>query len=77
MLSLQNLRFAIEIFTKLPAFKHEKFSDSSEYVFEILLHLRDMEKGGKINCFCNDLFEATKFLNDESNDENHQFCYRD
>ena len=69
MPSLQNLRFATEIFTKLPAFKHEKFSDSSEYVLEILLHLRDMEKEGKINCFCSDLFETTKFLNDESNDD--------
>jgi len=72
-MSLQNLRFATEIFTKLPSFSHEKLEDSSEFVFEILLYLRDAEKNQKMKTFCKEMYEATKFLTDKSNKDISKF----
>lgn len=72
-MSLQNLRFATEIFTTLPSFSCENLDDSSDLVLEVLLRLRDSEKNKEIKSFCNKMIEATKFLIDDSNPDIQKF----
>lgn len=75
MCALQNLHFATILvgntaFANVPTSKLETAGD---YVFEILLILRDLEKKGELRQFCRDIFASLKSFSDPSNTEIEKF----
>lgn len=75
MCALQNLHFATvlvgnTVFANVPT---SKLTTLGDYVFEILLVLRDLEKNGELRQFCRDTFAGLKSFSNNGNSAIEKF----
>ena len=75
MCALQNLHFATVLagntaFANVPT---SKLTSCGDYVFEMLLVLRDLEKNGDLRKFCRDTFAGVKSFSDGANSDIEKF----